>query len=219
VENTANPPPLLNNRHQHPLVVGLTGGIGSGKSTVAAIFHSFGTPVIDADLLARELVEPGEPALDEIKKVFGESSITGDGHLNRTFLRQRIFKNRDEKHKLEEILHPQIRNRIRTWIAAVESPYCIAVIPLLLKSGQTDLVDRVLVIDTPENEQRKRVAARDSLSHNVIMAIMETQADRGTRLAAADDIIKNNSDIASLHARVLALHNHYLKISRADESR
>jgi len=204
------------NRRIRPLVVGLTGGIGSGKSTVAAIFHSLGIPVIDADVLARELVEPGEPALEEIRQVFGEDSITSDGRLDRAFIRQRVFTNVDEKQKLEAILHPRIRNRISAWTATVESPYCIAVIPLLLETGQTDMVDRILVIDTPENEQLKRVAARDGLTHNVIMAIMDTQADRETRRAAADDVIENDADIASLETRVRALHNHYLELSHVD---
>ena len=124
-----------------------------------------------------------------------------------------MFSNNHEKHKLESILHPKIRNRIETWIAALESPYCIVVIPLLLETGQTDLVDRILVVDTPESEQLKRVADRDGLTQNVIQAMMDTQADRESRLAAADDIIENNSDITSLESRVRKLHSYYLEIS------
>lgn len=201
---------------RQPLVVGLTGGIGSGKSTVAAIFSSLGVPVIDADVLARQLVEPGESALEEIRQCFGERSVTPGGHLDRAFLRQRIFSNQDEKQKLESILHPRIRGLIRQWVAAVKSPYCVVVIPLLLETGQTDLVDRVLVVDASENEQLKRVAARDGLTHNVVMSIMDAQADRETRLAAAHDIIENNRDISSLESRVTALHNYYLEISHDD---
>ena len=201
---------------RRPLVVGLTGGIGSGKSTTAAVFESLGIPVIDADQLAHRLVEPGQPALDEIRDTFGEGCITPDGRLDRAFMRQRVFSNNHEKHKLESILHPRIRSRILTWIAGLESPYCIVVIPLLLETGQTDLVDRILVVDTSENEQLKRVAARDRLTHNVILAIMDTQADRETRLAAADDIIENSGDMASLEYQVNVLHSYYLEISHDD---
>jgi dephospho-CoA kinase len=198
---------------KRPLVVGLTGGIGSGKSTVSAIFESLGVPVIDADQLAHRLVEPGQPALDEIRNAFGETCITPDGQLDRAFIRQRVFSNSKEKHKLEAILHPKIRNRILTWISTQNSPYCLVVIPLLLESGQSDLVDRILVVDTTENEQLKRVAARDRLTHNVILAIMNTQTDRETRLAGADDIIENSGDITSLESQVKALHSTYLEIS------
>ncbi len=199
-----------------PLVIGLTGGIGSGKSTVSAIFESLGVPVIDADQLAHQLVEPGQAALDEIRSIFGELCITPEGHLDRAYIRTRVFSNIQEKHKLESILHPRIRSRIMAWIATLDSPYCIVVIPLLLETGQTDLVDRILVVDSTENEQLKRVAARDRLTHNVILAIMDTQADRETRLAAADDIIENSSDIASLESQVKALHSYYLEISNDD---
>jgi dephospho-CoA kinase len=199
--------------HRRPLVVGLTGGIGSGKSTVSAVFESLGVPVIDADQLAHQLVAPGQAALEEIRETFGERSITADGHLDRAFIRQRVFSNSDEKQKLESILHPRIRNRIVAWIAGLESPYCLVVIPLLLETGQTDLVDRILVVDTPENEQLTRVAARDGLSHNAILAIMDSQTDRETRLAAADDVIENSSDIASLESKIRKLHSYYLEIS------
>lgn len=202
--------------NKRPLVIGLTGGIGSGKSTVSAIFESLGVPVIDADRLAHELVEPGQPALDDIRDTFGEACIRPDGHLDRAFIRQRVFSDIEEKHKLEAILHPRIRSRILAWIATLNSPYCIVVIPLLLETGQTDLVDRILVVDASENEQRKRVAARDRLTHNVIQAIMDTQTDRETRLAASDDIIENSSDITSLESRIRALHNNYLEFSHDD---
>jgi len=191
----------------------MTGGIGSGKTTVANGFKTLGVPVIDADQLARELVEPGQAALDEIIAVFGKDCISRDGQLNRAYIRQEIYSDAGLKCRLEAILHPKIRQRIRTLLADIHEPYCIVVIPLLLETQQTDLVDRVLVVDTPEKEQLARVAARDSLSHNTIMAIMQTQADRGTRLQAADDIIVNNSDLASLTERILELHTQYMDIS------
>jgi len=191
----------------------MTGGIGSGKTTVANGFKTLGVPVIDADQLARELVAPGQPALAEIIAVFGKDCISRDGQLNRAHIRQEIYSDAGLKYRLEAILHPKIRQRIRTLLADIHEPYCIVVIPLLLETQQTDLVDRVLVVDTPEKEQLARVAARDSLSHNTIMAIMQTQADRGTRLQAADDIIVNNSDLASLTERILELHTQYMDIS------
>lgn len=191
----------------------MTGGIGSGKTTVANGFKTLGVPVIDADQLARELVASGQPALDEIIAVFGKDCISRDGQLNRAYIRQEIYSDAGLKCRLEAILHPKIRQRIRTLLADIHEPYCIVVIPLLLETQQTDLVDRILVVDTPEKEQLARVAARDSLSHNTIMAIMQTQADRSTRLQAADDIIVNNSDLESLTERILELHTQYMDIS------
>lgn len=191
----------------------MTGGIGSGKTTVANGFKTLGVPVIDADQLARELVEPGQPALDEIIAVFGKDCITRDGQMNRAYIRQEIYSDAGLKCRLEGILHPKIRQRIRTLLADIHEPYCIVVIPLLLETQQTDLVDRILVVDTPEKEQLARVAARDSLSDNTIMAIMQTQTDRSTRLQAADDVIVNDSDLESLTERILELHTQYMDIT------
>jgi dephospho-CoA kinase len=198
---------------KHTLVVGLTGGIGSGKTTVAEGFSALGVPVIDADQLARELVEPGQPALDEIIEIFGKESVAPDGQLERSYIRQQIYTNVGLKLRLEAILHPKIRQRIRTLLSNIEEPYCIVVIPLLLETQQNDLVNRILVVDAPEKEQRQRVAARDSLSDNTIMAIMQSQADRSTRLAAADDVIVNDRNVASLTDRIQELHQHYMEIA------
>ena len=195
------------------LVVGLTGGIGSGKTTVADAFNALGVPVIDTDQLARELVESGQPALDEIIAVFGKDCITPDGQLKRAYIRQQIYADAGLKSQLEDILHPKIRQRIKTLLADLRETYCIVVIPLLLETHQTDLVDRILVVDTPEKEQLTRVAARDSLSDNTIMAIMQSQADRNTRLQAADDIIVNDRDLKSLTERILELHTYYMEIA------
>ena len=195
------------------LVVGLTGGIGSGKTTVADAFNALGVPVIDTDQLARELVEPGQPALDEIIAVFGKDCITPDGQLKRAYIRQQIYSDAALKSQLEDILHPKIRQRIKTLLANLRETYCIVVIPLLLETHQTDLVDRILVVDTSEKEQLTRVAARDSLSDNTIMAIMQSQADRNTRLQAADDIIVNDRDLKSLTERILELHTYYMEIA------
>jgi len=201
------------NSDKQTLVVGLTGGIGSGKTTVANGFSKLGVPVIDADQLAHELVEPGQIALDEVSSTFGPEALTTDGRLDRNYMRQQIFSDPVRKSRLEAILHPKIRQHIRALLSDIRAPYCILVIPLLLETRQTDLVDRILVIDSPEKEQLIRVAARDRLSDNDIMAIMASQADRNTRLAAADDIIVNDQDITALTCHIQELHKHYMGIT------
>jgi len=201
------------NSDKQTLVVGLTGGIGSGKTTVANGFSKLGVPVIDTDQLAHELVEPGQIALDEIISTFGPEALTTDGRLDRDYMRQQIFSDPARKSQLEAILHPKIRQHIRALLSDIRAPYCILVIPLLLETRQTDLVDRILVIDSPEKEQLIRVAARDRLSDNDIMAIMASQADRNTRLAAADDIIVNDQDITALTCHIQELHKHYMGIT------
>ena len=200
-------------RDKQTLVVGLTGGIGSGKTTVANGFSALGVPVIDTDKLARELVEPGQPALDEIISTFGSEAISANGQLDRDYMRQLIFTDNSRKSQLEAILHPRIRQRVRTLLADIRSPYCIVVIPLLLETGQTDLIDRILVVDAPEKEQLTRVAARDSLSDNAIKAIIRSQVDRNTRLAAADDIIVNDRGMSELTGHIRKLHRHYMDIA------
>ena len=194
-------------------MIGLTGGIGSGKSTVAGEFKKLGVPVIDTDQLARELVAPGQPALQEIIAHFGAPALRDDGTLDRAWLRTRIFSDSSAKQALETILHPRIRQRVHEWLATIASPYCIVVIPLLLETHQADLVDRILVVDAPEKEQLKRVAARDGLSHNVVAAIMATQADRETRLSAAHDIIANDAGVDTLVEQVRKLHIYFMDIS------
>lgn len=205
-------PPASPVHGKYPLIVGLTGGIGSGKSTVAEGFAALGIPVIDADRLAHELVEPRQPALEEIIATFGVDCIREDGRLDREYMRRQIYADAARKRQLEAILHPRIRQRIKTLLAGISAPYCIVVIPLLLETGQTDLVDRILVVDTPEKEQLKRVAARDGLTHNAVMAIMAAQTDRSTRLNAADDVIINDSELDSLSGRIQELHQFYMEI-------
>ena len=206
-------PQTHDNTGRKTLVIGLTGGIGSGKSTVAAEFGKLGVPVIDTDQLARELVAPGRPALGEIVAHFGPHALRGNGELDRDYLRARIFSDSSDKQALEAILHPRIRQCVRERLATITGPYCIVVIPLLLETRQTDLIDRILVIDAPEKEQLKRVAARDGLSHNVVAGIMAAQADRETRLSAADDIIVNDADMGSLVGRIRELHMYFMDIS------
>ena len=204
---------LTTTAHTRPLVIGLTGGIGSGKTTVADGFATLGVPLIDADLIARELVEPGQTALAEIRALFGEQCLTTEGLLDRAHIRQRIFADEALRKQLEAILHPNIYNRINELINETRAAYCIVVIPLLLETGHQALVDRILVVTAPEDQQIKRVAARDKLSHNAINKIMRTQADRETLLAAADDIIVNSSDLETLAGQIQSLHRRYLELS------
>ena len=194
-------------------MIGLTGGIGSGKSTVAGYFADLGITIVDADQLAHALVKPGKPAFDSIVATFGNACLSPDGTLNRAWLRHRIHTNPEDKHKLENILHPAIRARMTDLLNKSESPYTIAVIPLLLETGQTGLVDRILVVDVSEAQQRTRVASRDGLPDDEITNIMKSQTDRSTRLSSADDVISNEQDLDSLHAQVETLHRHYLELA------
>lgn len=194
-------------------MIGLTGGIGSGKSTVAGYFADLGITIVDADQLAHALVEPGKPAFDSIVATFGNACLSPDGTLDRAWLRHRIHTNSEDKHKLEDILHPAIRARMTDLLNKSESPYTIAVIPLLLETGQTGLVDRILVVDVSEAQQRTRVASRDGLPDDEITNIMKSQTDRSTRLSSADDVISNEQDLDSLHGQVETLHRHYLELA------
>ena len=191
------------------LRVGLTGGIGSGKSTVADLFAGLGVPVIDADRIARELVEPGEPALEEVVAAFGPEMLGPGGRLDRAALRAQIFADQRARIRLEAILHPRIRARMETLAREAAAPYCVLCIPLLIEAGQLDLVDRVLVVDTPEALQVERVCSRDGLAAGAVQAILRTQASRAARLAAADDVILNASDLAALRQQVEALDRRY----------
>jgi len=195
------------------LVVGLTGGIGSGKSTVAERFAAHGVPVIDADLLARELVAPGQPALMEIVQTFGPQVLATDSSLDRSALRQRIFGNDAERKRLEGILHPRIRAAMRDRLQALEAPYAILVIPLLIETGQGDLGHRILVVDLPESLQIERVGRRDAYAAEQIRAILRTQCSREQRLASADDLIDNSGDLAHLLAQTDALHQRYMTLA------
>jgi dephospho-CoA kinase len=195
------------------LIVGLTGGIGSGKSTIAALFQKLGVPVIDADDIARQLVQPGMPALNEIVDTFGPDCLTSDGTLDRRRMRERVFSRPDEKKLLESILHPKIRHAMLQQVAALETRYCILSIPLLLEQGWQDLVDRVLVIDCPETLQMARICKRDHISAQQAQLILDHQADRLARLEIADEIITNTGDLAELLQQVTALHRHYLQLA------
>ena len=210
-DTDALPSPPGGSKHR-PLIVGLTGGIGSGKSTVADFFRQLGIPVIDADIIAHTLVEPGQPALVEIIKVFGPDSVDASGVLDRNRLRKLVFSDPAQRHRLEAILHPKIRRKIIGLTTNIQTPYCIVVIPLLLETDQRDLVDRILVVDTGVDKQIARVTLRNDLPRHEIMAIITAQASRDRRLAAADEVIDNNGSLADLEYQVRAQHEKYLKI-------
>ena len=192
------------------LVVGLTGGIGSGKTAASDHFARLGAEVIDTDLLSRELVEPGQAALNEIVDSFGDQVLTGDGHLDRARLGEMVFGNPEARQQLEAILHPRIREAMLLRAEQSLAPYVVFVIPLLFETGQQALVDRVLLIDVPEDLQRARVAERDQLDDARITRIMSAQTDRETRRSNADDIVCNDGDISSLHAEIEKLHRKYM---------
>lgn len=192
------------------LKIGLTGGIGSGKSAASAHFAKLGAEVIDTDLLSRELVEPGQPPLAEIVDAFGERMLDGDGRLNRSRLRERIFADPVARRTLEEILHPRIREAMMARAQRSSAPYVIFVIPLLFETGQQSLVDRVLLVDVPEALQRARVGARDGLDDARIDRILQAQTDRETRLRGADDVICNDGTLDELRAAVEKLHLEYM---------
>ena len=197
------------------LIIGLTGGIGSGKSTVADYFAQHGIPVIDADQLARELVVPGSPALNEIINLFGPNILLPDGNLDRHQLRRRVFADPAQKRRLEAILHPRVYTELGYRTQALRTPYCIWVVPLLLETGGTALVDRVLVVDAPESLQRQRVLRRAGMDETTFEAILSSQVNRAERLSAADDVVVNNSDLSQLQQQVTALHHRYLALAGA----
>ena len=197
------------------LIIGLTGGIGSGKSTVAGYFAQHGIPVIDADQLARELVAPGSPALKEIIAVFGPNVLLPDGSLDRHLLRRLVFADPAQKRRLEAILHPRVYTELRYRTQALRTPYCIWVVPLLLETGGTALVDRVLVVDAPESLQRQRVLRRAGMDETTLEAILSSQVNRAERLGAADDVVVNDSDLSQLQQQVTALHHRYLALAGA----
>lgn len=199
------------------LRVGLTGGIASGKSAVADDFAELGAPVIDTDILARTVVEPGTEGLRLITERFGSDILDASGMLDRATMRDRVFADPRMKHDLESILHPLIREATQTEIIRTAGlfPYQIVVVPLLIETGFKSLVDRVLVVDCPEDIQRERLLARDGSSAATADAMIAAQASREQRLAAADDVVVNDSTRAELQRRVAALHEQYLRLAAA----
>jgi dephospho-CoA kinase len=197
------------------LTIGVTGGIGSGKSSAAAIFGELGAEVIDTDEIAHALTAPGEPALVKIAAELGAHFIDGEGRLNRAMLRAKVFSDPSVRCSLEAILHPRIRSEVARRLALSMAPYCLIVVPLLLETGAyMKVIDRVLVIDCAEQRQVERTAERSRLSEAQVRAIMATQAPREVRLERADDVINNDGGMESLRAQVHALHRKYLWLAK-----
>lgn len=194
------------------MIIGLTGGIASGKSTVAQAFAARGIPFVDADDVAREVVEPGQPALAEIAAHFGPRVLLDNGHLDRRALRAIVFAEPDQRRWLESVTHPRIRERIQDHLARLQAngaPYVMLVSPLLFESGQWRLVDRTLVVDVPEALQIARTAARDDIDTAQAQAIVAAQMSRAERLARADDVIDNSGQPDSMLEQVARLDHQY----------
>ena len=197
------------------LKIGLTGGIASGKSTAADEFARLGIEVIDADRIARELVEPGSPLLTRIREELGDRFLDEEGRLHRRRLREYVFAHPGERAKLEAILHPAIRREMEARASQSRSSYVLLVIPLLVEKGLESMVDRVLVVDVPESLQVDRLRRRDQVDARHAQRILESQADRETRLAAADDVILNTGSLDDLRTAVERLHRHYLELAES----
>lgn len=195
------------------LRIGLTGGIGSGKSTVTALFAARNIPVIDADAIAHRLTLPNTPATQQIARILGADIVASDGSIDRRRLAKRVFANPAERAQLEEILHPLIRVEMQRQQENLHAPYCLLVIPLLVEAGQRDLVDRVLVVDAQEHIQLARAQARDGRGETEIRDILSAQASRDQRLMLADDCIVNDGDLVALNIQVESLHLKYLALA------
>lgn len=192
------------------MIIGLTGGIGSGKSAVSDCFEKFGVTVVDADIVAREVVEPGTAALRSIAEHFGDKILTAQGALDRAALRTLIFSDESQRKWLEALLHPLIRNEITQQLSQSNSPYSILSSPLLLETDQASLADRILVVDVPVELQIERTVQRDSNSIDQVKAIINAQSSRELKQQKADDIILNIGTIEELEKDVSALHQRYL---------
>ncbi|HAS6216322.1 TPA: dephospho-CoA kinase [Vibrio vulnificus] len=197
------------------LVIGLTGGIASGKTTVANLFQQhFAIDIVDADIVARQVVAPGSVGLAAIVDHFGADILTCEGELDRGQLRQRIFAHSEEKQWLNALLHPMIRRKMIEDLAQVSSPYALLVVPLLVENQLQTLCDRVLVVDVEEKTQLQRTMDRDSVDEQQVRAILKAQASRHERLALADDVIKNESKDQDLLQQITDLHQKYLAMSK-----
>jgi dephospho-CoA kinase len=195
-------------------IVGLTGGIGSGKSAAATLFGELGAAVVDTDAIAHELTAPGGAAIAPIRSVFGDEVVAASGALDRAAMRRKVFADAHSKARLEAILHPMIRAEADRRSAAARAPYVVLVVPLLVESGSnSSRVQRVVVVDCPEEVQVARVMSRSGLSAEEARAIMAAQVGREKRLAAADDVIDNGGELAALRPQVEALHRQYLEMA------
>ncbi len=193
--------------------IGLTGGVASGKSTVAEIFADLGAPVVDTDVVAREVVAPGESGLEAVTAAFGKEILLPSGELDRRALRSIVFSDPQRRKRLESILHPLIRARTLQLIDALEAPYVIVVVPLLIETGFAELVERILVVDCPEAQQLERLRRRDDIGDVEAQAMLAAQTDRQARLARADDVIDNSGGLEATRGQVRALHERYLAMA------
>ena len=196
-----------------PYRIAVTGGIGSGKSTVAALFSDLGAPIIDSDIIAKELSKANTPVFKKIIDEFGETFLNEHNELNRKKLRDFIFQNDDAKVALENILHPEIYKAIDTQISQINYPYCLIIVPLLLETKKTAQFDHVLLIDVPEETQIERAAYRDNTSSEQIERIISSQTSRKDRLQYADDVIDNTIEMTELKMIINNLHSRYLDLS------
>ena len=192
------------------MIIGLTGGIGSGKTAVSDTFKSLGIDIVDADVSSRRVVEKGQPALDDIQAHFGDGILDSENKLDRTKLREIIFKNPQERVWLEKLLHPKIAEHIKDQLESSNSPYCVLVSPLLLETEQKSYCSFVLVVDVPEESQIARTAKRDDVSEELVKNIISAQIDREKRLEQADEIIINDGSMEELKEKVIVLHTKYL---------
>jgi len=195
------------------LTIGLTGGIASGKTTVSDHFAELGAAIIDTDVIAREVVEPGQPALEEIREAFGDDAIGPDGRLDRAAMRKIVFDDAAARERLEGILHPRIGEATMRQAASATGDYLIIVVPLLIGSPLINVVDRVLVVDCSEQTQVERLLARDAETEEQARRILAAQVSRETRLEAADDVIRNDGDRAYTRSQVEALHTLYRQLA------
>ncbi|MEZ2756595.1 dephospho-CoA kinase [Providencia vermicola] len=197
-----------------PYIVALTGGIGSGKTTIANNFAKFGVPIVDADVIARQVVEPNTPAFDAIRSHFGKEIISLDGTLNRGLLRDIIFSNTNEKKWLNTLLHPLIQQETQKQLYQDNYPYVLWVVPLLIENNISHLADRVLVVDVTPEEQIQRTIKRDNTSLEQVKNILNAQVSREKRLSYADDVITNHTKDTSIQDKVANLHNKYLTLAK-----
>ena len=198
-------------------IIGLTGGIASGKTTVADLFQEhFNIDIVDADIVAREVVAVGSDGLRQIAEHFGEAILLEDGTLNRAKLREQIFSSPEDKTWLNALLHPMIRNKIEEGLTNIRSPYGLLVAPLLIENQMQGMADRVLIVDVPTEVQVERTMNRDNVSEEQVKAILRSQASREQRLAVADDVIKNHTKNQDLLPQITELHQKYLAISTQD---
>jgi dephospho-CoA kinase len=199
--------------NRSPFRVALTGGIASGKSVVAELFAALGVPVIDTDVIARQVVEPGQPALAQVVAAFGPDVLDMSGHIDRRRMRERIFADPDARRRLEAILHPAIRAEMARQSLAASGPYQVLVIPLLAEGGSRDHVDRVLLVDVPEELQVQRLMTRDGVTHEQAQASLNAQATRAERLALADDVLRNTGRADELKGAVADLDAKYRRMA------